>query len=51
MRARILAMGLILACGGISWGANLDVSASYRMRALSYTNLNLDLNNKNNHKF
>jgi hypothetical protein len=33
---------LALALSGSARAANLDVTASYRMRALSYTNLNLD---------
>lgn len=31
--------------------ANLDVSASYRMRAVSYSNLALNLESRNNHSF
>ena len=34
-----------------SQAANLDVSASYRMRAQSYSNLNLNLDDRNNHSF
>ncbi|OGR84452.1 MAG: hypothetical protein A3J74_09505 [Elusimicrobia bacterium RIFCSPHIGHO2_02_FULL_57_9] len=41
----------LLICASVGSAAHLDVSASYRMRALSYSNLNLDLNNKNNHSF
>lgn len=34
-----------------AWASNLDLSASYRMRGLSYTNLNLNTENGNNHSF
>lgn len=49
---RLLA-GALAVCGGSAWGANLDVSASYRMRAVSYSNLNLQdaAEFKNNHSF
>jgi hypothetical protein len=42
-----------LALGGPARSANLDVSASYRMRAVSYSNLNLQDTGefKNNHSF
>lgn len=52
MRNRLFSvLGLLFICAATGSAANLDVSASYRMRATSYSNLNLDLNNRNNHAF
>ena len=51
MRPHFLASVFVLAAPAGLWAANLDVSADYRMRALSYKNLNLDATNPNNHSF
>ena len=53
MRARILVLGFLAVSASPqnSRAASLDVTSFYRMRALSYTNLNLDTNNKNSHSF
>jgi hypothetical protein len=50
MRAAIFLL-VVLTSAGPSWASHLDVSASYRMDAASYGNLNLDDTNKNNHSF
>lgn len=51
MRTALFA--LLTLCGaGAARAANLDVSASYRMRAVSYSNLGLNLDrDKNSHSF
>jgi hypothetical protein len=46
-----LALLLSLAIVSRARAANLDVSASYRMRAQQYKNLNLDLSNHNDHSY
>ncbi len=51
MPRRILAALLLTGTGLAAQAANLDVTASYRMRALSYSNLSLDPNDRNNHSF
>ena len=47
---RVLLVLLALLAPSVK-AANLDVSASYRMRALAYTNLNLNTSDKNSHSF
>lgn len=51
--ARGLAVGALLAlwCARPAAAANLDVTAAYDEKALSYTNLNLDSSNPNDHSF
>src|SRR4051812_37025252 len=51
MRGKILVMGLLTACASPARSSNLDVTAFYRLRAESYNNLNLDLNNRDNRSF
>ena len=51
MRARLLVPGLLLVLARPAAAANLDVTAAYRMKAISYTNLNLDSSNPNNRRF
>jgi hypothetical protein len=51
MLKRHLALGLILACVGHARASSLDVTASYRERAISYTNLNLNSANLNNQSY
>ncbi|MBI3551463.1 MAG: hypothetical protein HY077_03010 [Elusimicrobia bacterium] len=46
-----IGLGLLLACNGLVCAANLDVTAAYRMRAISYSNLELNLDNRNNHQY
>ncbi|MBI4376548.1 MAG: hypothetical protein HY549_08870 [Elusimicrobia bacterium] len=46
-----LAAALLCVFTSFAFAANLDVSASYRMRALSYHNLNLNPLARNNHAF
>jgi hypothetical protein len=49
---RLSAVALLLAaCAAPSWGANLDLTASYRIRGIAYSNLNLDSKSPNNHSF
>ncbi len=51
MLKRTLALGLLVGCGGLVQAANLDVTSDYRMRAVSYSNLDLNLNDRDNHAF
>lgn len=51
MRAWLIAPSLLLALARPSAAANLDVTAAYRMKAISYTNLNLDSSNPNSRRF
>ena len=49
---RPLILALLLACGSASArAASLDVTASYKMKAASYSNLQYDVNDKNSHSF
>lgn len=49
MRVRL---GVLLAlCAGPAAAANLDVSAAYKLRAVSYTNLELNTDRKNDRSF
>ena len=51
MRRCFLALAFLLTAPAGLWAANLDISAEYRMRALSYQNLNLDSNDSKDHSF
>jgi len=51
MLKRYLALGLVVACVGSAHASSLDVTAAYRERAVSYTNLNLDETNLNNQSY
>lgn len=51
MLKRYLALGLVMACVGSARASNLDVTASYRERAVSYTNLNLNLQDPDNQSY
>src|SRR5262245_52000580 len=51
MRARFLTLIMLLAAACPAGAANLDVTAAYKMKALSWSNLNLDTQNPNNHRF
>ncbi|PIR15023.1 MAG: hypothetical protein COV48_16680, partial [Elusimicrobia bacterium CG11_big_fil_rev_8_21_14_0_20_64_6] len=47
-----LSLAVLLASGlATAHAASLDVTASYKMKAASYSNLNYDTNNKNSHSF
>lgn len=48
---RLLALSLLSSLCIPAAATNLDVSASYRMRAASYSNLLLDLDHRNNHQY
>ncbi len=47
---RPLALALLLASGS-AHAASLDVTAAYKMKAVSYSNLNYNTNDKNSHSF
>src|SRR5437879_2966960 len=52
MRPGPLALALLLASGfSTARAASLDVTAAYKMKAVSYSNLNYNLNDKNSHSF
>lgn len=52
MQRRALSLALLLASGlSLARAASLDVTASYKMKAASYSNLNYNLNDKNSHSF
>ncbi|MEQ1919831.1 MAG: hypothetical protein ABL955_11580, partial [Elusimicrobiota bacterium] len=46
-----LSLAALLASGLTAHAASLDVTAAYKMKAVSYSNLNYDTSNKNNHSF
>lgn len=46
-----LALPLVAALFAPARAANLDVTAAYRMKAQSFSNLDLNLDNRNNHSF
>src|SRR5689334_2295881 len=47
-----LAIAVLLASGATTaHSASLDVTASYKMKAASYSNLHYNVNDKNNHSF
>lgn len=50
-RRKLLAATLALCGAPAAWGANLDLSAAYRMRALTYTNLNINTDDMHNRSF
>ena len=50
--SRALTLAFLLASGfSTASAASLDVTAAYKMKAVSYTNLNYDTSNKNSHSF
>lgn len=52
MQNRLLLAAVIAsACATSAWASNLDLTASYNIRGLSYSNLNLNSADKNNHSF
>src|SRR5688572_15083613 len=48
---RLLVAGLLLLASGTAFAANLDVTAGYKMKAVSYSNLNLEGAIPNNRRF
>lgn len=49
---RSLALAILLAsAASTAHAASLDVTASYKMKAASYSNLHYDVNDRNNHSF
>jgi hypothetical protein len=52
MRPGPLALAILLASGfSTARAASLDVTAAYKMKAVSYSNLNYNTNDKNSHSF
>ena len=49
---RLMALAVLLAFGAsAAYASSLDVTAAYKMKATSYSNLNYNTNDRNNHSF
>ena len=49
--SRLLTLAVLLSCASAASAASLDVTAAYKMKAASYSNLHYNTNSKNSHSF